>query len=254
MVHKIKSRLDDYLEFDSDKLFTFGDQYRIGGGLDPLIRIFGGAIRDSIADMPIHDVDILVGSQSMDFVSGVLKKEGYVFYDKLTYKDIVSLYLGVKIISEPHTYMKGNKIAQLIRPRSVSQDNSSVYKRLPTELVNKFKEGSITKGQKSIIFQELYQKDFRRILQSVDISCCGVSYDGTNLYENCENAISHCLNKVFVTHKFNAMFQQDRYYHRMVKLQDRGWKDIGGYRMELKRDIKINDILSDDIKYIKETD
>ena len=49
---EIKKRVDDYLGFDSDRLFKSCD----------LVRIFGGAIRDSICGDPINDIDILVGS------------------------------------------------------------------------------------------------------------------------------------------------------------------------------------------------
>ena len=49
----IKKRLDEYLEFDSDSLF-----YPTQSGLI-LARIFGGAVRDSIAGQKINDIDLL---------------------------------------------------------------------------------------------------------------------------------------------------------------------------------------------------
>ena len=41
----IKEKLDEYLEFDSNELFNFKNS---------LVRVFGGAIRDIIANMPIN--------------------------------------------------------------------------------------------------------------------------------------------------------------------------------------------------------
>jgi len=58
----IKDRLDDYLEFDSNQLFEKG----------LLTRIFGGAIRDSIAGQKINDIDLLTGAKSMIFVRQIL--------------------------------------------------------------------------------------------------------------------------------------------------------------------------------------
>lgn len=43
----VKEKINQYLELDSQELF-----------IDPLVRIFGGAVRDSIAEDEIRDVDI----------------------------------------------------------------------------------------------------------------------------------------------------------------------------------------------------
>ena len=66
MINIIKQELDDYLEFDSNDLFKHTD----------LIRVFGGAIRDIIAEQPIHDVDILVGSRSLNILETLLEIQG----------------------------------------------------------------------------------------------------------------------------------------------------------------------------------
>jgi hypothetical protein len=44
----IKERIDDYLGFDSSKLFV-----------NNLVRVFGGAVRDCIAGMPINRMLLL---------------------------------------------------------------------------------------------------------------------------------------------------------------------------------------------------
>ena len=109
MKSKIKQRLDDYLEFDSDELFQIGD---------PII--FGGAIRDSIADLDIHDIDILAGPRTAERLGRLIENNGYRFSDNLMIKDMVNMYIGIKIISEPWTYLKNGKIIQVIRPRGDS--------------------------------------------------------------------------------------------------------------------------------------
>ena len=63
MNEKIKKRLDEYLEFDSGQIFRHCD----------LVRIFGGAVRDILADMEIHDIDILCGSKSYQMLKTCLE-------------------------------------------------------------------------------------------------------------------------------------------------------------------------------------
>ncbi|NBP58141.1 hypothetical protein EBU71_16715, partial [bacterium] len=143
-MEKIKSRLDDYLEFDSDKLF----QNKFN-----LIRVFGGAIRDIIADQPINDIDLLCGSRAVKFVEFVLEKNGYIYFDYLNGKNLQEMYKDIHIISEPHTWIKGKKIVQVIRPTN-----------LKNELT--------------------YEESFNDLIANVDLSCCGVSWDGKTLHED----------------------------------------------------------------------
>lgn len=88
------------------------------------------------------------------------------------------------------------------------------------------------------------------MISNVDLSCCGVSYDGTNLYENVEDAVIHCLTKKFKTN-LGSMYNSDRIEHRKTKLLYRGWNEI--YSPIDIRDCRIEGILSDkNIDYIKE--
>lgn len=77
----IKSGLDNYLGFDSSDLF-----------IDPLVRVFGGAVRDIICGDPINDVDILCGSWSFPILKEILLSKGYHFHSGLSMRDIESLY------------------------------------------------------------------------------------------------------------------------------------------------------------------
>lgn len=199
----IKEKLDEYLEFNSDELFIFQNS---------LVRIFGGAIRDIIVDMPIHDIDILCGSKSISKLEYILYENGYTFSEMLSGKDIISMYDNIKVICEPKTYIKNNKIVQIIKP-------------------------SLCKGGS----ESIYKKNFNNLISNVDISCCGVSWDG-ELHEDYPNAILHCKNKVFAVNKYAKMYNDKRIFFRKDKLFNRGWKEIKD-SIEINRDLKINIIL-----------
>jgi hypothetical protein len=212
-MNKIKEKLDNYLEFDSSKLF-----------IDKLVRVFGGAIRDIIADMPINDVDILVGAKSLKMIESILISNGYIYSDYLCGKDLNLIYTNMKVIHEPRTFIKGNKIVQLIRPAIKTDHRFMTY--------------------------TTYEKGFQELLSNVYLTCCGVSYDGSNLYENTDGGILSCLTKTFQTN-LGTMYNHDRIIHRKVKLQDRGWREI--YSTSDIRDIKIESFLSEkNIEYTKE--
>jgi len=210
---EIKKRIDEYLLFDSDKLFKSCD----------LIRIFGGAIRDSICGDPINDIDILVGSKSIRIVEHILSLHGYTLIESLIPKDLASVYNDIQVISEPHTWMNGNRIVQLIRPR-ITQPN--------------YKTGGIS--MKPDI--TLYKENFNILISNVDLSCCGVSYDGNKLSEDYPNAILHCKSKVFSVNQNAKMYSHKRIHHRVHKLQDRGWSRIDD-TVSINRDLKIKQII-----------
>ena len=186
---KIKSRLDDYLRLDSNKLFESCD----------LMRIFGGAIRDSICDDPINDVDILVGANSIHLLEGFLTSMGWKYMDSLVPKDLASIYNDIRVITEPHTWIKDNKIIQLIRP------STQMSRNLP---------------------MEIYKQGFNLLISNVDISCCGVSWDGKVLYEDYKGAIVHCQSKVFSVNNKAQMYSHKRILHREDKFLKRGWEKI----------------------------
>ena len=223
----IKEKLDEYLEFDSNLLFnrTPIDEYSIK--LKRLVRVFGGAIRDIIAGQTINDIDIIVGAQSSRLVELTLKEQGYTYMESLTPKDLSSVYTDIKVINEPRTWIKGVKIVQLIRPViRVTRDSDLRY----------------------------YEKGFIDLIQNVDISSCGVSWDGENLYENFPNAIAHCQNLSFYVNKRAKMYSRNRSDMRTYKFIQRGWKQIEMDDTAVARDQRIESILSDKppIDYISE--
>jgi hypothetical protein len=210
MIEKINKRLNDYLEFDNNELY-----------IDPLVRIFGGAIRDSIADQDIHDIDILCGAKSLPLVEAVLYKNGYRFREKITTIDMVNLYSNINVISEPKTWMKDNKIVQLIRPRLIINVQTTNFG----------------------FYEDKYIENFKTLIQNVDLSCCGVSFSKNILYQNYEGAILHCINKIFVQNKDARMYSYDRCNSRTYKMESRGWEKVILDNAD-KRDLKIDFVLN----------
>ena len=220
----IKQKLDEYLEFDSDKLFRYTD----------LVRVFGGAIRDIIADQPIHDIDILIGSRSIQILETFIQSEGYHYMDGLIPKDLSSIYTNIRVINEPRTWVKNGKIIQLIKPATSSQKLFSRDQR--------------TKNHS--IIDSYYKSSFANLISNVDLSCCGVSYDGKDLYENFPYAITHCKNKIFSVNKNAMMYNPDRITHRCQKMiLDRGWTQFDDSK-SMERDIKISNLIDNDISRI----
>lgn len=220
MIQKINDRLNEYLEFDNSILF-----------FDPLIRIFGGAIRDSIADEKINDVDILCGAQSIRRLEFILEENGYHHFEKLTSVDITNLYSTIHVISEPRTWIKGTKVVQLIRPRI------QVMKVNPLALQE----------------QQNYTDNFKALIENVDLSCCGVSWSNGVLYENTESAILHCLNKQYTENTGARMYSYERATHRRAKLESRGWEQVSRNRVQ-RRDLKIDFVLEnkEEFEFTKE--
>lgn len=202
--NKIKNELDSYIEFDSSELF-----------FDRTVRVFGGAIRDIIAEMTIHDIDIICASKSAIILDSILKEHGYHYVEGLNPKDLSNIYTDIKVITEPKTYIKGIKIIQIIKP---SGAQSNVYH---------------------------YIKSIERLISGVDISSCGVSYDGVHLIENVKDSILHCRNKVYQVNYGAQMSNPRRLDHRRAKLDSRGW-DIIENGLVGNRDLKIDEIFKTD--------
>ena len=202
-MNNIKIKIDEYLEFDSELLFK------------PflLTRIFGGAIRDSISGDKINDIDLLCGSRSMVFVNHILENNGYNFIESLQAKDLASVYSDIHVICEPHTWMKGEKIVQVIRPAFGNNMNKSEY-----------------------------ESEFLNLISNVDVSCCGVSWFG-ELQENYPNAIIHCQNRVFSVNEKAKMYSHSRIHHRIDKFTNRGWIRIENNVVNNRHE-KINNILN----------
>jgi hypothetical protein len=210
-MNKIKQRVDEYLGFDSDLIFKSDH-----------IRLFGGAVRDILANDEINDLDILLGSISCKKISKILELNGFESVEEYVSRDINEMYKDIKIISEPQTFMKidGSRIKkiQLIRPAYDHRD---------------------------------IEDSIKKVIWNVDLTCCAVSWDGENLYENYPNAVSDCLSKTFLTLTSSKMHNSNRNYQRRAKLLDRGWLDKN--TIDAQRRSRLEFLIPDEkVEYIKE--
>lgn len=219
MIKKIKKHLDNYLEFDSNKIFSKTDY----------LVVFGGAIRDIVAgdEDKIKDIDIMCLPRSKQIVKDILLSEGYKQYN-LHSPDLFLLYSNIRCIFEPKTFIKGNKIVQLISP---------------------------TVKDVSVTFNSL-KNAFFRILSNVDLSSSGLVYDGEDLYESVINATYHCQNKKFITLMDADMYNKDRVIVRRLNLCEKGWNeirqwgdDIGQLRLEKISAIRNNSLTMNNLRY-----
>jgi len=186
LTEKVKKTISDYIEFDIEEIFEQGDY----------ISIYGGAVRDSLADMDIHDVDILCMPKSaINLLNFLQEKYDYEFLD-LYDQDKLNMYEGLSIINQPWTLMNNNKkIIQIIRP---------------------------SKGYNDSFYYNL--------LKNVDISCCGIFLDKNDnkilLRESCKNGIINCLSKTFTLNKWSELYTSNRTPRREHKLISRGWLNL----------------------------
>ena len=229
MNEKIKKRIDEYLEFDSRQIFRHCD----------LVRIFGGSVRDILSDMEIHDIDILCGSKSYPILKTCLEYNGYHHMSQLTPIDLHSIYSDISVINAPETYVKNKKVVQIILPATSSK---------------KIFDKEHYDSQHRVI-ENHYIRGFKNLISNVDISCCGVSWDGENLYENFPGAVSHCINRCFHLNEKSLMFSAKRIQHRVYKLTERGWSKFNPRDIQISRDLKIESIVSEthnEFSYITE--
>lgn len=197
---KVEEKISDYIEFDVKEIFKQGDY----------ITIYGGAVRDSIADLEIHDVDILCMPKSAIKLASFIKEEHNYKSLDLYDKDSLAMYKDIHIISEPWTFINNNgKIIQIIKPH-------------------------YNKGTKE------YITAYTDIMKNVDLSCCGVCLDhngkDTTLMEACKDSIIHCLSKTYEINEWATLYNHNRTTFRDHKLTSRGWTNLNTedfYRNEI---------------------
>lgn len=196
--NKVEKHISDYIEFDVKELFEVSDY----------ITIYGGAVRDGIAKMDIHDVDILCMPQSANKLRAFLEeKYNYEILD-LVKPDSLNMYKDISMIAEPWTLMNEHKrIIQIIRPRYDGGPNT------------KFGDNEIK-----------YQKAYYNLIKNVDISCCGVFLenlgDTVKLREACKNGIINCLTNTFEINDWSLLYNYNRTSFREDKLKKRGWVNL----------------------------
>ncbi len=195
---QVRKRIDDYLHFiDCDTLLKSSESSAL---------IFGGAVRDSIANQEIHDVDILTLPKATKEISLILQKHSFKVMHKYNL-DIATLYEN-SIINEPVTLYQGNTFVQLIRPRL---DENNIFGKVPVS-----------------------EKILISLIQEVDLSCCGISFFPDVLKEHIHDAIDDCKNLRYrILHR--ALYNKKRIDNRCEKLQSRGWKELSRHDVILKQ-------------------
>ena len=189
LTEKVIKGISNYIEFDVNEIFEQSDY----------ITIYGGSVRDSIAEKEIHDIDILCMPNSAEKLSKFIQKYNFTKLD-LFDQDTLNMYEGLRLIAEPWTFINNNKkIIQIIRPSF--RDSISDY-----------------------------DKSYINILKNVDISCCGVFLEiqdnELRLRESCRNGIIHCLTKTFEVNEWSKLYNKNRTIVRESKLKSRGWRDL----------------------------
>jgi hypothetical protein len=187
----VQTRLSDYLGFSIIDLL-----------IDTDAVVYGGAVRDSIAGLDIHDIDIMAMPTACKIIAERLISRGRG-YEQFNYTsaDVMRLYSGPdKIINEPLTFISGKKVVQLIRPSSNASSKKQAY-----DLV-------------------------LSMVSNVDISACGVAFrckyvDKPELFETVSGAFDDCKQHKFHVIKTNKLYRQDRISNRIAKLDGRGWKE-----------------------------
>lgn len=261
---KVKSSISAYLGFDVDDLFL--KKYsKFGGNVDDAY-IFGGSIRDSIANVPIADVDILGRAESLGKIANFLKYEhGFILHENYINKSSNDIYTN-GLIFEPDTYIKviDNKLimVQLIKP---SNNEQFIQCILSKEISNMFFKSDISteidkhntpENLNKLISDVKVDPNFKfkhqivnlnLIINNVDISCCGLSYSpDQGLREHHNGAIYHCLNKIYSLNKDAIMYNENRIYARIQKMQNKGFTEINDKNkselFKLNRGIKLFDL------------
>jgi hypothetical protein len=185
---KLKKELDNYLEFDSSLLFENTDY----------LVIYGGSLRDIISKNTINDIDIMCLPHSMETAIKALTDNGYFYIDLYT-KDVLNMYDDLHVIFEPKTYInsKGKKV-QFIRP-SVNSTLSRNRPRVFTDL-------------------DVLVYSFIELLKNIDLSCCGLFWDGEELFESYIGSVKQCEERKFVELPRNTMYNRHRIDDRKRKM------------------------------------
>ncbi|MCK9417705.1 hypothetical protein M0Q97_13765 [Candidatus Dojkabacteria bacterium] len=206
LTSKVANSISEYIEFDVNEIFNASDY----------ITIYGGAVRDSLAELEIHDIDILCMYNSARKLYKFLLTKGYSNLD-LFDLDALNMYKEISVIAEPWTLQnKNGKIIQIIRPRAEHL---------------KLKE---TRNYLEYAYIESYKK----LLTNVDISCCGVflekdkSNNNLKISESCPNAIVQCLTKSFIINKEASQYNNNRIHRRLDKLISRGWMNLNNENIQ----------------------
>ena len=195
--NKVELKMNEYLEKAE---VTIQD---ILGNTDAFV--FGGALRDAIADVEINDIDIIGFSRSLQDIKSYLLYNDFTEYigGKLD-----SCYSDIHIICPPTTYEKNGCRVQLIKPHGgylgqgiLNNSIEKVHWMVRTKLLD--------------------------MIEQVDIDICALAYNNVEgLLELIPNVINHINVKVFYVLEDNIMHQKDRIHIRVRKMINKGYTPL----------------------------
>jgi hypothetical protein len=239
---QIKKELDNYLEFDSSLLFKDTDY----------LVIFGGSLRDIISKNVINDIDIVCLPNSMQTAINVITENGYFFID-LYSKDILNMYDDIHVIFEPKTFINSKDILNMyddihviFEPKTFINSNGKKIQFIRPSL--KFLTPQIV--SKSISNFDSMSYSFISLLKNVDLSCCGIFWDGENIYESFIGSVIHCVEKKFMVLPNNTMYNKKRIEDRKRKMtQEKSFDEImsqNSSNIRRERLLKLNEIFTEE--------
>jgi hypothetical protein len=188
MLFDIDLKLNEYLEFNSNLILSNN------------VLVYGGAIRDIIANQTINDVDILTNTSELGNLCKKLYKFGYIKEpENIKLKNIYSNYSNKYFIL--YSFTKGNKNVQLIVIDTI-------------KFIEKY--GITLSDISKLNFNLLKAYTYITFLMNVDINVCGIFYNGVNVYESISNSISYILKKEFCYLSNNMFAHSYNMYERRV--------------------------------------
>jgi hypothetical protein len=156
-------------------------------------EVYGGFLRDSINNIEPGDVDFMCLSNSSKILFDLLIENGYHYLESTYPSKFNEQYKELRIINEPKTFVNKNfKKVQIIVPVNKNNVHSNYYK----------------------------------MLQNVDFSCCGLSYNGNIIRENFHSALLHVLSKCYVINEEAWMYNQNRILERKFKIENKGFVEL----------------------------
>lgn len=192
---KVRHRINQRLGYGFVKIDT------ILANTDAIV--FGGAVRDALADLEINDIDIICFSESAKKILGYFERFGFKKAEGS--EEIKEMYSDDEMLFRPISVEVDKATVQLIRPAINFDKHNHSRQQI----------------KRSDVFD--FAMEF---ISNVDMSCCGVAYDLSGFYELVPNATRHCEARRFRMLPDNKLHEPGRAERRKQKLIDRGWKEL----------------------------
>ena len=198
MPNLIKIEFSDAVEIISEK---FDNALEL---TDKDALVYGGAIRDMVAGLPLKgDLDIVSSYESY-----LITLENFRMSGKWEEEGRISAYRPA--IPPRHSIAPGYR------------KNKNIGKNITFKTFGDTKVQLIQAKKKNT--RDILEANLR-IVKDVDIICCGLVMDvNGEIFEVLDNAHNDCLNRILRLNKFSRSLNVDFLQKRIEKLSKRGWK------------------------------